>query len=156
MLSSRLLLLVAAAAVATDGPPPLRVLRATPARSAPPPPPPPHPRRPRRSRLGGDRHLRSTGRRVARPHRGPENGARAGARGRGGLGLARPGHCPVPSGRAAPPRAHDHGDGAVRGHGEGWECARRAVPVLLPGERAAGAGDRKSTRLNSSHVSESL
>ncbi|PYP43047.1 MAG: hypothetical protein DMD43_00600 [Gemmatimonadetes bacterium] len=36
MLSSRLLLLVAAAAVATDGPPPLRVIRATPAGSADP------------------------------------------------------------------------------------------------------------------------
>src|ERR1041385_4409773 len=36
MLSSRVLLLVAAAAVATDGPPPLRVIRATPAGSADP------------------------------------------------------------------------------------------------------------------------
>src|ERR1041384_641992 len=36
MLSSRVLLLVAAAAVATDGPPPLRVIRTTPAGSADP------------------------------------------------------------------------------------------------------------------------
>ena len=36
MLSSRLLLLLAAAAVATDGPPPLRVIRATPAGTADP------------------------------------------------------------------------------------------------------------------------